>query len=198
MDLLFVLRMDLATHNIQVAEKSPVPVLIYNNPAAMAGIDLDSDTMVRISKQSPNVVGVKLSCGSAGKLNRLVASVDLASFAPFCGKADVLLAGVVGGSRWAISALANVAPRALVEVFRLCEAGRLDEAKEVQWTLALGDAALNKVGVSGAKKVCAEWFGYGSTKVRAPLPEAGDGAFSAARDDLQRLVELEKKLTASG
>ena len=181
----------------QVAEKSPIPVLIYNNPAAMAGIDLDSDTMVRISKQSPNVVGVKLSCGSAGKLNRLVASLDLDAFAPFCGKADVLLAGLVGGSRWAISALANVAPRTLVELVRLHAEGKLEEAREVQWALALGDSALNKVGVSGAKKVCVEWFGYGSTKVRAPLPEAKDEAFAAARDDLQKLVELEKRLTAS-
>ena len=164
----------------------------------MAGIDLDSETMVRISNQSPNIIGVKLSCGSAGKLNRLVASVDLTSFAPFCGKADVLLAGVVGGSKWAISALANVAPRTLVEVFRLVEAGKLEEAREVQWALALGDSALNKVGVSGAKKVCVEWFGYGNTKVRSPLPEAKEEAFDAARGELQKLVELEKKLTSSG
>lgn len=180
----------------QVAKKSPVPVLIYNNPAAMAGIDLDSDTMVRISKQSPNVVGVKLSCGSAGKLNRLAASLDPTSFAPFCGKADVLLAGLVGGSQWAISALANVAPRTMVELMRLHAEGRLDEARAVQWTLALGDSALNKVGVSGAKKVCVEWFGYGSTAVRAPLPEVREEAFGAARGDLQKLVELEKKLTS--
>lgn len=164
----------------------------------MAGIDLDSETMLRISNQSPNVVGVKLSCGSAGKLNRLCATADPSAFAPFCGKADVLLAGVVGGSRWAISALANVAPRTLVEVFRLVEAGRLDEAREVQWVLALGDTALNKVGVSGAKRVCVEWFGYGNTKVRAPLPEVGETAFGGAKGDLEKLVELEKKLTASG
>lgn len=163
----------------------------------MAGIDMDSDTMARISAQSPNVVGVKLSCGSAGKLNRLAASLDPASFAPFCGKADVLLAGLVAGSGWAISALANVAPRAMVELMNVYNAGNLDEARRIQGILAHADVALAKVGVSGAKKVCVEWFGYGNTRVRAPLPEAGVDALSPVREPLQKLVDLEKQLTGS-
>lgn len=161
----------------------------------MAGIDMDSDTMARISVQSPNVVGVKLSCGSAGKLNRLAASLDPTLFAPFCGKADVLLAGLVGGSQWAISALANVAPRTMVELMRLYEQGKLDEARRIQGILAQADVALAKVGVSGAKKVCVEWFGYGNTTVRAPLPEAGADALTPMRETLQKLVNLEKQLT---
>ena len=67
----------------EVAEKSPIPVIIYNCgfalygcepiqstyhlftvPAASAGIDLDSDLIVEIAKEARNTIGVKLTYGS--------------------------------------------------------------------------------------------------------------------------------------
>ncbi|CAI0654292.1 unnamed protein product, partial [Colletotrichum noveboracense] len=49
-------------HFYEVADASPIPLLIYNFPAA-SGRDLSSDAIVRIA-QHPNVVGVKLTCGN--------------------------------------------------------------------------------------------------------------------------------------
>lgn len=64
----------------EVAEKSPIPLIIYNcgfilggcglnqgtedlilDPGASGGIDLDSDLILEIAKGSPNTVGVKLT-----------------------------------------------------------------------------------------------------------------------------------------
>ena len=64
----------------EVAEKSPIPVIVYNcesilgscdpnkivdypplDPGASGGIDLDSNLIVEIAKESPNTVGVKLT-----------------------------------------------------------------------------------------------------------------------------------------
>jgi 4-hydroxy-2-oxoglutarate aldolase len=64
----------------EVAEKSPIPVIIYNcvlilgscgpnqntkvlipDPGASGGIDLDSDLILEIARGSPNTVGVKLT-----------------------------------------------------------------------------------------------------------------------------------------
>lgn len=64
----------------EVAEKSPIPVIVYNcefisggrdliqvadnaflDPGASAGIDLDSNLIIEIAKESPNTVGVKLT-----------------------------------------------------------------------------------------------------------------------------------------
>lgn len=67
----------------EVAEKSPVPVMIYNcaslvslpnefscsiqvyahtDPGASAGIDLDSDLILELASACPNLCGVKLTC----------------------------------------------------------------------------------------------------------------------------------------
>ena len=64
----------------EVAEKSPIPVIIYNcgfilggcgpnqgaedsilDPGATGGIDLDSDLILEIAEEAPNTVGVKLT-----------------------------------------------------------------------------------------------------------------------------------------
>jgi dihydrodipicolinate synthase/N-acetylneuraminate lyase len=46
----------------EVADQSPLPVLIYNFPVVANGINIDSDTMIQLS-QHANIVGCKLTCG---------------------------------------------------------------------------------------------------------------------------------------
>ena len=48
-----------------VADKSPIPLVIYNYPGAVSGMDLSSDIIIQLSAH-PNIVGVKLTCGSIG------------------------------------------------------------------------------------------------------------------------------------
>lgn len=46
---------------VDVAEASPLPIIVYNFPGVSAGIDLDSDLIVDVVRSSANVVGVKLT-----------------------------------------------------------------------------------------------------------------------------------------
>lgn len=50
----------------EVADKSPLPVVVYNFPGAAAGIDLDSDAIIALSEH-PNIIGVKLTCAGIAK-----------------------------------------------------------------------------------------------------------------------------------
>jgi 4-hydroxy-tetrahydrodipicolinate synthase len=56
-----------------LADASPIPVLLYNNPRL--GVDLSADTMARICSH-PNVVAVKETSRDEGKLLRLVEQVQ--------------------------------------------------------------------------------------------------------------------------
>jgi len=53
-----------------VADGLPIPLIIYNYPGALAGIDMDSDLLIRIS-QHPNIIGTKFTCANTGKLTRV-------------------------------------------------------------------------------------------------------------------------------
>lgn len=163
-----------------------------------SGIDIDSDLILELANESPNIVGVKLTCGNLGKLQRVSASLDPERFAAFSGKADFMLPGLIAGSSGVISALANVVPRVHVEVIRLYTAGELEKARAIQAELSKADWALLKFGISGVKTACEKWFGYGSGTVRSPLPNMDVNKLSLGNiGALEAVVELEKSLLDS-
>lgn len=44
---------------MQVAISSPLPFLLYNFPGVTGGIDISSDSIIRLAKENPAIVGVK-------------------------------------------------------------------------------------------------------------------------------------------
>ncbi|KAJ5433673.1 uncharacterized protein N7458_012829 [Penicillium daleae] len=183
---------------VEVAEKSPLPIIIYNFPGVTANIDLDSDLIIDLARQCPNIVGAKLTCGNLGKLQRLSATLSASGFSPFAGKADFLLPGLVVGSRGVISALANLVPKVHVEVIRLYNGGEIQKAQRIQALLSLADWQLLKMGVSGVKAANVKWFGYGSPSARKPLPSVEIATMHAdISSALQAVIDLEVQLPST-
>ncbi|CRK39308.1 hypothetical protein BN1723_004550 [Verticillium longisporum] len=155
-----------------VADQSPLPLLIYNFPGAAAGRDLSSDVILRIAAH-PNVVGVKLTCGNTGKLARVAADAPEGFFVSG-GSADFILQGMVVGAHGTISGLANVAPRACVRIMELFGTGRLLEARRLQAMAAKCDWVAIRTGFVGVKAAIGHFEGYGGEPRRpcvAPTPQ---------------------------
>ncbi|EHA20905.1 dihydrodipicolinate synthase, partial [Aspergillus niger ATCC 1015] len=151
-----------------VASSSPLPVLIYNFPGVTGGIDISSDSTIRLAQSNSNIVGCKLTCGNVGKLQRISSTLPTTSFAAFGGKSDFFLPALVAGSNGIIAALANIAPKVHVELLRRYENGDIKGAQELQSLLSHADGALVKVGVTGVKAIVAHCFKYGSGQGRKP------------------------------
>ena len=98
----------LVHHYHQVADASPIPIIMYNVPKA-THLDIDAATIAR-GAQHPNVVGVKESSGNV---------VKLADIVRLCGPHFQVLAGTAGfffpalavGAVGGVLALANIAPQ---------------------------------------------------------------------------------------
>lgn len=138
----------------QVAAVSPLPIIVYNFPAVCNGLDLDSDIIAEIANKHPNVVGVKLTCGSVAKIARLGAVFAPERFAVFGGQSDFLLGGLAVGSAGCIAAFGNVFPRSIARLYDLWEADKREEALALQRTLALAEAP-TKAGIANTKLACA-------------------------------------------
>lgn len=192
-----------------VANESPIPILLYNFPAVTQGIDLDSDTILSLSTH-PKIVGCKLTCGNVGKLQRITTPTTNSlhattvkfpsTFATFAGKSDFYLHGLVAGSSGVIAALANLTPKLHVKLLELYKTGDLKGAQEIQILLSEADFCLQGLGVAGVKGALDRYYGYGSGRSRRPLG-AVDAAVWVSGDDSSRaekilggIVEREKKL----
>ncbi|KAL2067326.1 hypothetical protein VTL71DRAFT_1750 [Oculimacula yallundae] len=184
-----------------VADKSPIPLIIYNYPGAVSGMDLSSDIIIQLSAH-PNIVGVKLTCGNTGKLNRIVAATksskpqSLNSTPPFLvlgGSADFTLQSLIGGGHGILAGLANISPKACLELVRLYREGRLDEAQKMQEVVARGDWAAIQGGIVSTKAGMESWLGYGGY-ARSPLPHPTSDESAKWKEGFRELVALEKSL----
>ncbi|KAL1863107.1 hypothetical protein Daus18300_008099 [Diaporthe australafricana] len=178
-----------------VADDSDLPILIYNFPGVTSGIDISSDCVIRLAKKHPRkIVGVKLTCGNVGKLQRIASALPGDVFSPFAGKSDFFLPALVAGSNGVIAALANVAPKTHLRLLQLYRDGDLKAAIELQSKLSHADWALSKVGVAGVKAIVSHFFSYGSGRGRRPL---GVATVSALSDDIvgpiKEIVDMEKQ-----
>lgn len=182
-----------------VADESPVPIIIYNYPGAVAGIDLDSDTIIKLAKH-PNIKGCKLTCGNTGKLNRIAHAVNAAT--PFSegsgwmcmgGSADFTLQTLIAGGSGIITGVGNIIPKACVKVYNLYAQGKIQEAQKMQAVVARGDWSVILGGVTGTKSAMQTFFGYGGY-ARRPLPRATPEEEQKYADILREAVEVENTL----
>ena len=182
-----------------VADASPIPILIYNYPGAVSGLDLNSDVIIELA-QHPNIVGCKLTCGNTGKLNRIAAATDAATvfsagsaFMCMGGSVDFTLQTLVGGGSGIIGGMANIAPKACVKLVELFKAGKLAEAQKLQAIVARGDWAAIQGGIIGTKAGLVAHFGYGGY-ARKPLPRPSKEETNKWREAFDELVKTENSL----
>lgn len=182
-----------------IADASPIPILIYNYPGAVSGTDLDSDVITKMAGH-PNIVGCKLTCGNTGKLNRIAAATGAATpsdigsgFMCMGGSADFTLQTLIGGGSGIICGLGNIAPKACVRLIELYAAGRLADAKTLQAIVARGDWGAISGGIVGTKVALEAYFGYGGF-ARKPLPRPTKQDITKHTKMFRELVEVEKSM----
>ena len=182
-----------------LADASPLPVIIYNYPGAVAGIDLDSDTLIHLSKH-PNIIGCKLTCGNTGKLNRVASATNAATpsnrgsgYMCMGGSADFTLPTLVAGGSGVVTGMGNVCPKSAVKVFDLYAAGKLEEAQKMQAIVARGDWGAIAGGIVGTKSALQTYYGYGGL-ARRPLPRPSKQDIAKYAESFKEIVELENSL----
>jgi len=172
----------LYNHFIDVADKSPVPVMIYNMPGN-TGINLSSALIAKLSKH-PNITGIKDTSGNIVQLSEIIRDIR-DSFAVFAGNAGYLLPALALGAKGATLALANILPDECCKLAELYKAGDLEEARKLQLNiLEINSIVTGKFGIP-ALKAALNMLGYKGGMVRRPLREISQ--------DTKEIIEKELK-----
>ncbi|XP_047222817.1 4-hydroxy-2-oxoglutarate aldolase, mitochondrial isoform X3 [Girardinichthys multiradiatus] len=120
-------------HFTEVADSSPVPVVLYSVPAN-TGLELPMDAVVELC-QHPNILGLKDSGGDITRIGLIVHKTEAQDFQVLAGSAGFLMAAYCVGAVGGVCALANVLGQELCELERLCESGHWEEARVLQQRL---------------------------------------------------------------
>ena len=182
-----------------VAAESPLPLILYNYPGAVAGIDMDSDLLIRLAK-NPNIVGTKFTCGNTGKLTRvalatnaLTSTSEGSGYMAFGGMADFTAQTAASGGSGIIAGGANVMPKTCVKVWNLWAEGKYDEAIALQKVLSKCDWVLTKAAIPGTKSAIESYFGYGGFP-RRPLKRLPAEDVERIKESIREVMDIEKSL----
>lgn len=183
----------------KVADGSPLPLILYNYPGAVAGIDMDSDLLIKLAKH-PNIVGTKFTCGNTGKLTRVAlatnactAKNNAGNYMAFGGMADFTAQTAASGGSGIIAGGANVVPKTCVKVWNLWAEGKYDEAFELQKILSKGDWVLTKSAIPGTKSAIQSYYGYGGYP-RKPLKRLPQEKVDAVAQGIKEVMDVENSL----
>jgi 4-hydroxy-2-oxoglutarate aldolase len=156
----------LKKHYLTLADKSRVPLIIYNIPQN-TGISLESRLIIELSTH-PNIVGLKESAGNLSFLGEVIPQLP-AGFSYLLGSGNVMLPGFVMGASGAILAVANAAPDICLRIYRLFQGNKIEAAAKLQQDLIpLNKAIMETYGIPGLK-YCLDAQGFYGGPCRLPL-----------------------------
>ena len=171
-------------HYTQVADRSPVPVLLYN-VTMYTGVNLLPEAVGILSKH-PNIVGIKETNSEMVQFGDYLARAS-DGFTVLAGSGATYFSALMLGAHGAILAVAGVAPDLCVKIFTAVRDGRIDEARKMNRQLApLSRLVGATYGVPGLKAALT-LLGFDGGVPRPPLQPVGHQAIDVIREQLREL-----------
>ena len=170
----------------EVASATSLPIMLYNNPVAY-GIDISPDDIARLADNA-KFQAVKESSMDTRRIPEIRKRLG-DRMAIFCGVDDLALECFALGAVGWVAGLVDAFPRETVQLWKLTQAGRWDEARELyQWFLPLLHLDVGPKFIQQIKLVEA-LMGVGSAKVRAPRLQLTEKEASAVEKILNNALE---------
>ena len=176
-------------HYESIANKCPVPVLLYNVPSR-TGSNIDSETVIKLSRH-PNIIGIKEASGNLLAYMEIVTNKP-ADFLLIAGDDIWTLPIMAIGGAGVISTLANAFPRQMVALIKAIFTNDYVLATKYQLSLlplqkliAQGGNPLTTKEILYTLKICEKY-------VRLPLLSASDKLFIQQIQDACEFVINQK------
>lgn len=159
----------LYAHFKAVADAVKVPILLYNVPSR-TGCNILPETVVRLCKDTENIVGVKEASGNISQIAHLAAIAD-GCVDIYSGNDDQIVPIMALGGIGVISVLSNVAPRQTHEICQKFLDGDVAGSRKMQLdALDLCSALFCEVNPIPVKKAL-NLMGMNVGPLRMPLTE---------------------------
>ena len=120
-------------HFRAVAEAVDIPILVYNI-ASRTAVNVETDTLARLVKDCPNIVGVKEASGSLDQMTQVILACG-PEFSVLSGDDNITLPLMSVGGRGVVSVVANFVPRDTAEMTHAALAGDWKLARELHLRL---------------------------------------------------------------
>ncbi len=175
----------LFNHFAAIAAASGLPMVLYNIPGRTSR-NIEPETIARLWREVPQVVGVKEASGDLHQAMEVYRSTDPSSFYIYSGEDVMTYSLLCHGAAGAIAAVAHVVGK---EVRAMCEAvwdSRIEEARAIHYQIMdVVDALFVEPNPTPVKQAM-EWLGLPSGPLRPPMERLTTSGQVVLREALQR------------
>lgn len=154
----------------QIGDETPIDVTLYNIPMFASPIDVP--TVRRLAEECPKIVAIKDSSGDVPHMMRMIAAVRpiRQDFSFMTGWEAALLPMLIVGCDGGTNATSGVVPEVTRKLYDLATAGKIDEAREIQYKLLkLFDAMLYSADFPEGFRAAVGLRGFSTGVGRQPL-----------------------------
>jgi 4-hydroxy-tetrahydrodipicolinate synthase len=176
----------------EIGRNTPVDVTLYNIPMFASPIDVP--TVQRLSEECERIVAIKDSSGDLPHMIRMIKAVrpNRPDFSFLTGWDAALMPMLLIGCDGGTNATSGIVPEITRKLYDLTLAGRLDEARELQYKLVgLFDAMIYSADFPEGFRAALELRGIRPGSSRQPFSEDQQVEMSNVRDSLQCLLAEE-------
>ena len=175
-------------HYTEVADRSPVPVLLYNVTIYTA-VNLLPEAVAILSRH-PNIVGMKETNSEMVQFGEHLSKAE-DGFTVLAGSAATYYSALALGAHGAVLAVAGVAPKMCVDIANAVRDTRYQDARQLHRKLApLSKLVGAQYGVPGLKAAL-DLCGYTGGLPRPPLQPVPTAVIEQIREQLATLNLLE-------
>ncbi len=116
-------------HFREIAQSTRLPIILYSIPSR-CGVEISVDTVQRLARVCPNIVGIKEAGGTPDRVSQLRVTLG-PDFSILSGDDSMTLPFLAVGANGVISVASNVIPRQVVQMLQAFAAGKLALAQKV-------------------------------------------------------------------
>lgn len=119
----------------EIARQSPIDLTLYNIP--QFANEISNDTIKRLAAEHPRIMGIKDSSRDLARFMNMINEVSPVrpDFVFLIGCEEILLAALLMGADGGTLATSGVVPEAVMRLYHLAQAGRIEEARSIQYKL---------------------------------------------------------------
>lgn len=172
-------------HFKAIAEASPLPVVLYNVPGR-TGINLKSETTVRLANDCENIVAIKEASGSLEQVDEIIKNKPK-RFDVISGDDALTFSMVASGAAGVISVIGNALPKEFSRMIRLEFQGEFEPARKIHHMFTELYSLLFVDGNPAGVKALLHEMGFIENQLRLPL-------VPTKVSTLQKMAEILKSL----
>ncbi|MGX8712591.1 MAG: 4-hydroxy-tetrahydrodipicolinate synthase [bacterium] len=166
----------LLQHYRNIAEVSPVPVIMYNVPGRTS-VNLTAETTLTLASECPNIIGIKEASGNFQQIMEILRNRP-DGFRVISGDDSLTYPMITLGADGVISVMANALPKEMSDMVRLALKGDFKKALPLHYRLLpLINAIFDEGNPTGIKALL-EIQGQISNTLRLPLVKSSKALYN--------------------